>query len=103
MTPPSRRVVRREPVDSDNRATVQLVYRTVDDLGGRMDAHFDGVKQRLDQLGTLPEKVADHETRITVLEDDDADRRDRFGRFIALSALVVSIVACACAALPLLT
>lgn len=58
-----------------NRATVALVYRTVDDLGKRMDTHFDGVKQRLDRLEPVEDRVtghdqilANHEVRLLTVE-----------------------------------
>lgn len=63
--------------DSGNRVTMAQVYRTVDDLGLRMEAHFDGVKSRLDALSTLPGRVdghdltlLDHENRLIAAERD---------------------------------
>lgn len=66
-----------EDFTDGNRATTALVYRTVDDLGKRVDAHFDGVKMRLDLLAPLPGRVdgleriaTDHESRLLAAERD---------------------------------
>lgn len=101
-----------EPV---GRATTALVYRSVDELGKRMDVHFDGVKQRLDRIEPVEARVdghdrilANHEVRLlTVEENRKADRElatrtnsertmwrkvQRPTLFLTILALIVAIV-----------
>jgi hypothetical protein len=76
-------VTHHDAPDSGNRVTMAQVYRTVDDMGKTMEAHFDGVKMRLDALAPLPGRVdglertlLDHEIRLVATERD----RDRLER-----------------------
>lgn len=68
---------------ADNRATVAMVYRAVDDLGRLTDAHFEAVKAKLDTLATMPARVATLElragktdTRLDALERASADQAE---------------------------
>lgn len=69
-----------EPADSGNRVTTALVYRTVDDLGKRMDTHFDAINRRLDRADRVEDRVdghertlADHEGRLVTAERERAE------------------------------
>lgn len=62
---------------SKDRATVALVYRTVDDLSKLVDAHFETVNAKLDAQKDIPRRVEslertalDHERRLLVGERD---------------------------------
>lgn len=76
--------------DAGNRVTMAQVWREVDGLGKRVDAHFDGVKERLDSLKDLPKQVSDLSTRVTVLEEVDSSSERRLTRNIALTAAFLS-------------
>lgn len=82
-----------DSADSGNRVTVAIVYRAVDDLSRTVNAHFDGVKQRLDRLDGAPERLARVEERLTDVEkvqEMDAER-SRFWRRHGLT-LTLSLV-----------
>jgi succinylglutamate desuccinylase len=53
---------------SKDRATVALVYRTVDDLGKAISAEFRAVNARLDTFMALPAAVAAQHEMITMLQ-----------------------------------
>lgn len=53
---------------SKDRATVALVYRTVDDLGKLMTAEFTALNARLDVLARLPDQVASQHEMILLLQ-----------------------------------
>lgn len=53
-----------------NRATIALVYRTVDDLHKLVDAHFETINAKLDAF-------ADHPRRLEALERTALDHERR--------------------------
>lgn len=58
-----------EQSDQGNgRATVALVYRTVDDLAKTLDAEFRAVNARLDTFVSLPSQVASQHEMIVMLQ-----------------------------------
>lgn len=93
-----------ESPDSGNRVTTALVYRAVDDLGRRVDAHFDGVKQRLDRLEPVETRVdghdailANHEARLIQQERAESERSKWWKvtvppLIVASLALVIAVV-----------
>jgi hypothetical protein len=99
---------------SKDRATVSLVYRTVDDLKDLTKAEFAALNSRLDLLAPLPEKVnALHErvvlgeARILALETSDknalteTEQRKLYRKF-QLPSLLLGALAIATAIVPLL-
>lgn len=83
--------------EPNGRATVELVYRTVDDLGKRMDAHFDAVNIRLNQLDDLPNKVSAIEADIGELKAwkksrEELEEADRYRRMNTRPLIVVGVL-----------
>lgn len=65
---------------SKDRATVALVYRTVDDLAKTLDAEFRAVNTRLDAIQALPAQVAAQHEMLTMVQARVTDAEKRLDR-----------------------